>query len=699
MTEEQGKKAARLAEETGLAVVFVDEKSSVVQAANNNSICELLCASREFGPRCGKQCGQAFQMVSRAGGPVNFECHAGLECTVVPIDSETPAAAIIGRAFTKAENYLIATERALSGDWKGIDPGSLFANVLLCSSSSNFDKAVKTAPGILPKRTVPTATKDISAAVPAVPTEPAAAARPTPTRASEAVQPSPAGSDVALPAEADAQQWRTLLASLLNSTYREACGAIVHFLHERYSVGSVAWLERRDAHFETLMSDGSFVGRQFRISMASDDERLLGALRDGTALELRSTSVGGDAVTVSLFPVAVGGDIKSALAISGGIETVEAKERVAAFCAAFAAEVEILRLRDEVQRRRLLSNAVERFNRSLDKLESEQFWADLLNISAELMQAERGSLMVFDENKKEFDVVAAVGVNPGQLRGEKSSVGKRVAEAVLRRGIPIVVADTAKAGLPALRDGRRYRTGSFICYPFKIGDGKFGVLSVTDKVDGTEYTTQDLEMLNAVAPQFNVLIDRATLISKAGEYQQLSVTDPLTGLLNRRYLRERLAEEVQRTMRTGAPMSFMMIDVDEFKSYNDAFGHAEGDVALQTVARCLKETLRAADVAVRFGGEEFSILLPQTSPDEARVIGERVRARVAATRFRNRPITVSIGIATCCNNIKTADGLIEAADKALYIAKHEGRNRIKQFDEKEQAPGAVAPAQAEKAKK
>ena len=702
MTEEQKKRIERLAEDTGLAVVLVDERSSVVMAANDNSVCETLCASEEFGSRCGKQCGQAFQMASHTGGPVNFECHAGLECTVIPVDGERPMAAIVGRSFTKSENYHTATEKALAGEWQSLDPGQLFGNVLLSGSTSNYDKAVKQVGNIFPKKKVapapaPTSVIESSPAPvvkveeqkPALVEEPKAVELEQ-TKTVEPVPAAPVSAPVAVsvpepaqPSEVEAQQWRNLLASLLNKTYRQACSAIVGFLHERYSVESVAWLERREGHFDTLMSDGRFVGRQFRISMGANDERLVGAMRNGTSLELRSTTAEGGTMSVSLFPVSVGGDIKSALALSGGVETEESKSRIVAFCEAFAAEIEILRLRDEVQKKSLLSNAVERFNRSLDKIESEQFWADLLNISAELMQAERGSLMVFDENKKEFDIVAVVGANPSRLKSDKATVGKRVAEAVLRRGIPIVVSDTVKAGLSAAPDDRSYRTGSFISYPFRIGEGKLGVLNVTDKVDGTEYTAQDLEILNAVAPQFSVLIDRATLISKAGEYQQLSVTDPLTGLLNRRYLRERLAEEVQRTLRGGRQMSFMMIDVDEFKSYNDAFGHSEGDLALQTVAKCLKESLRGADVAVRFGGEEFSILLPQTSAEEAKVIGERVRARVAATRFRNRPVTVSIGIASCCTKIKTADGLIEAADKALYVAKREGRNRVKQFNEQE----------------
>jgi diguanylate cyclase (GGDEF)-like protein len=202
---------------------------------------------------------------------------------------------------------------------------------------------------------------------------------------------------------------------------------------------------------------------------------------------------------------------------------------------------------------------------------------------------------------------------------------------------------------------------------------------MTDKVDGTAYGEYDLELLNAVTPQLAVALDRANLERKAGKYEQLSITDPLTGLLNRRYLQERLAEEINRSRRHGYPMSFMMIDVDEFKAYNDNFLHTAGDKVLQLLAHCIKDCLRGADVASRYGGEEFSILLPQTSLTEAVAIAERIREKVATTDFPNRRVTVSIGVAAYANDLRTPEELISAADKALYQAKHKGRNNVQVY--------------------
>jgi diguanylate cyclase (GGDEF)-like protein len=162
----------------------------------------------------------------------------------------------------------------------------------------------------------------------------------------------------------------------------------------------------------------------------------------------------------------------------------------------------------------------------------------------------------------------------------------------------------------------------------------------------------------------------------------MSITDPLTGLLNRRYLEERLAEELNRCKRSGVPMSFLMLDIDDFKKYNDRNGHPAGDDALEMTAQCLKSMLRSEDVAARYGGEEFSILLPQTGIDEAKIIADRLRRRVESTEYqfgRSQPlgaVTVSIGVSSYTRSLDSISAIIDAADRALYVAKSMGKNRV-----------------------
>ena len=248
-------------------------------------------------------------------------------------------------------------------------------------------------------------------------------------------------------------------------------------------------------------------------------------------------------------------------------------------------------------------------------------------------------------------------------------VGERVAKAILEKGKPVLVSDTARAHLPPAPAERRYKTASFISYPITLGERGIAIMNYTDKVGGEPFDKRDLDLLDSIAPQVAVVVDRMALREKAGEYAQLSITDPLTGLLNRRYIEERLTEEINRSDRTGEPVSFMMLDVDEFKSYNDRYGHPAGDEALEMIGQVLRENLRGADVAARYGGEEFSVLLPETNTEEAQAIAERIRKHVEDTKFPKRRVTVSIGIASLGGELTEVKALVKAADDALYRAK------------------------------
>jgi len=163
---------------------------------------------------------------------------------------------------------------------------------------------------------------------------------------------------------------------------------------------------------------------------------------------------------------------------------------------------------------------------------------------------------------------------------------------------------------------------------------------------------------------------------------QLAITDGLTGLYNHRYFHERLSKEVERSNRTGLPLSLLMIDVDHFKHYNDANGHPAGDSVLREVARLLSEGRRLNDAVARYGGEEFTVLLVDTPRDSAMKVAEQLRSRVADHHFDNddkQPLgklTISLGLASFPEDASSSDGLVAAADDALYLAKRAGRNAV-----------------------
>src|SRR5687767_10608798 len=165
------------------------------------------------------------------------------------------------------------------------------------------------------------------------------------------------------------------------------------------------------------------------------------------------------------------------------------------------------------------------------------------------------------------------------------------------------------------------------------------------------------------------------------DLQEQAVTDPLTGLLNRRFLQEFLPREVMKANRHGTSLAVIMVDLDFFKRINDAFGHEAGDLVLRKVAGTIKNTFRGSDVACRYGGEEFVLILPGATLDGARQKAEAIRVSIAGLELIQREralgrVTASLGVAIYPDHGADADELVRAADAALYAAKEGGRNRV-----------------------
>jgi diguanylate cyclase (GGDEF)-like protein len=175
---------------------------------------------------------------------------------------------------------------------------------------------------------------------------------------------------------------------------------------------------------------------------------------------------------------------------------------------------------------------------------------------------------------------------------------------------------------------------------------------------------------------FNTMISRLRERESQGELERLSVTDALTGLYNRRHLMGTLANEVQRSRRLRRTFSVLLVDVDHFKRYNDTHGHLPGDAALVKTAEILRKMTRAVDSVARYGGEEFVVMLLETTIGTAAIVAERIRARVAVEEFGGGRITVSIGAAEYPSHGDTPEELIAGADRALYLAKGAGRDRV-----------------------
>src|SRR5215213_319712 len=352
-------------------------------------------------------------------------------------------------------------------------------------------------------------------------------------------------------------------------------------------------------------------------------------------------------------------------------------------------QLELERLRRELEYRARFTNSLQHFLERISCADPGKTYNAIVSNSKELLQSERASLMIFDEAANSLILKAASGLPADPESVSPVRVGEGISGEVMDTGKPVVVTDLRIAGRKPAPPERRYKTNSFISYPIMIGGRKVGVLNVTDKTGGGTYDEVDLSLLEIIGPQVALALERAEWQERATEFQLMSITDSLTSLPNRRYLEERLTEELNRSKRYDYAMSFLMIDIDDFKAYNDKNGHQAGDVALQITAHCLKSALRAADVASRYGGEEFCILLPQTGMVEAGVIADRIRDRVSTTHFphgKSQPlgrVTISVGVSTFLKNIDTPENIIAAADRALYQAKSMGKDRVEFYGERE----------------
>jgi two-component system, cell cycle response regulator len=226
---------------------------------------------------------------------------------------------------------------------------------------------------------------------------------------------------------------------------------------------------------------------------------------------------------------------------------------------------------------------------------------------------------------------------------------------------------------------------SVIALPFTIERGHYGVFMLRRTRDQPSLGPTDLDFAQAVITASVAVIQRAQAVELTRadnvRLEQLAHTDPLTQLLNRRAMTERLTDEMERSLRFDSSLALLMVDLDHFKRVNDTFGHLVGDDVLREVSQLIRSTIRSTDVVSRYGGEEFMVLLPDTPHDAAVNFAERIRERLAEHPFKAHEglaLTASVGLASFPSaRIESVDDLFVRADSALYRAKADGRNCVR----------------------
>jgi len=334
---------------------------------------------------------------------------------------------------------------------------------------------------------------------------------------------------------------------------------------------------------------------------------------------------------------------------------------------------------------------------------------------AEIMGNESFFVALFDEQASQirFEMLVDHGVRVASFT-RPYPTGKGITEWVIKSGSPLFIKDSSKdmGQVPVEAVTLGDRPLSVIAVPLLVQKRVIGVMSVQSYT--RRFDEDDVRIMSTIATQAAISLENARLYrelkvknellekseaelrranSKLDRQlaemtrlhqiaERLAITDSVTGLFNHRHFQERLAEELARCERYGRYLSLLMIDIDDFKQYNDVLGHPAGDGALKAVARLITRSVRSTDIVARYGGEEFVVILLEAHKPQAFKVAEKIRARIEAYPFPNEDqipsgkITVTVGVATYPVDARTQKELIYLADMACYRGKREGRNRV-----------------------
>jgi len=311
----------------------------------------------------------------------------------------------------------------------------------------------------------------------------------------------------------------------------------------------------------------------------------------------------------------------------------------------------------------------------------------------ELLHAQNWSLLLVDEQRGDLYFELAVGRGAEKLRQLRLPMSEGIAGWAAREGEPVLVPDVAADSRFSSRFDllTGFATKSVLAVPLRSKGRTLGVIELNSPGGeaGGAFTDADVRTLASIADYAAIALENARNFQRL---EELTVVDDHTGLYNSRHLHRQLDLEVTRAGRFGRALSLLFMDLDHFKVINDTHGHQSGSTVLREVGEVLKENLRAVDVPVRYGGDEFVVLLPETDRAQALIVADRLRAALKGHRFLQSrglslAITASFGLSTFPLDGRTEEELMRQADGAMYRVKEMGRDGIA-------AAGAYPPATA-----
>jgi len=297
-----------------------------------------------------------------------------------------------------------------------------------------------------------------------------------------------------------------------------------------------------------------------------------------------------------------------------------------------------------------------------------------------LIQKKDNTYILYLVEKKTKQLSIEATKRPSVKYGIQTKQGDIFDSWVLSKMQPLLVEDVKndfRFDFEKISNENPRKMRSIISAPLIIGKRIIGIIRIDNGKDH-EFSSEDLRLLSTIADLGAIAIENAQLFRRTKE---LAIKDGLTGLFLRRYFFDRLNIEFQRAVSSESEISLLMIDIDNFKTYNDKFGHIAGDILLRHISKTLLSVFsQAGNIVCRYGGEEFAVLLPNVSKKSALQLAEQAREKVKETQIllRNKyiPIAVSIGVASFPKDLRQKEELVQKADSALYKAKQKGKDRV-----------------------